>query len=153
MEKTLDGWGGNETGTTGSWDKLGKSQSRCKELENYKTYSDGNGTALSALLGWQRVRKTQVCTPVTSSDWQNAQLGDDDGGTDGSCDFLGGLDTKTNMSLGITNDNDGLESGTLTGTSLLLDGLDLCVIYSSVNCDSTPQSAHFTHIPKDRIPS
>lgn len=29
------------------------------------------------------------------------------------------------MSLRVTNDNDGLESGTLTGTSLLLDGLDL----------------------------
>jgi hypothetical protein len=29
------------------------------------------------------------------------------------------------VSLRVTNDNDGLESGTLTGTSLLLDGLDL----------------------------
>lgn len=29
------------------------------------------------------------------------------------------------MSLGVTNDNDGLETGTLTGTGLLLDRLDL----------------------------
>jgi len=71
------------------------------------------------------VGKTQVCTPVTSSDGQNAQLGDDDGGTDGGCDFLRCLDTKTNMSLRITNNNDSLESSTLTGTGLLLDGLDL----------------------------
>jgi hypothetical protein len=102
----------------------------------YAAYSDGNGTALSALLGWQRVRKTQVCTPVTSSDGQNAQLGDDDGSTDSSCDFLRGLDTETNVSLRITNDNDSLESGTLTGTSLLLDGLDLQLIDSSVIRDS-----------------
>jgi hypothetical protein len=71
------------------------------------------------------VRETQVCTPVTSSDWQNAQLGDDDSSSDSSCDFLGGLDTESNVSLRIANDNDGLESGTLTGTSLFLDRLDL----------------------------
>merc|ERR1712093_740051 len=64
LEKTLDGWGCDKTGTTGSWDK-----------------SDGNGTTLSTLIGWQRVRKTKVGTPVSTTDWQNAQLGDDDGGT------------------------------------------------------------------------
>jgi hypothetical protein len=89
------------------------------------TYTNRDGTALAGLLRWQRVRKTQVCTPVTSSDRQNAQLGDDDSGADGSCDFLRCLDTKTNVSLRITNNNDGLESSTLTGTSLLLDGLNL----------------------------
>ena len=68
---------------------------------------------------------TEVGTPVTSPDGNNAELGDDDGGTDGSGDFLGGLDTKTDVALGVTDDNDGLEAGTLTGTGLLLDGLDL----------------------------
>jgi len=71
------------------------------------------------------MRKTQVCTPVASSNWQNAQLSDDNGSTDGSCDFLGCLDTETNVSLRIANNNDSLESSSLTGTSLLLDGLDL----------------------------
>jgi hypothetical protein len=71
------------------------------------------------------VRLTEVGTPVTATDGENAQLGDDDGGTDGSSDFLGGLDTETNVALGVTDDNDGLEAGTLTGTGLLLDGLDL----------------------------
>ena len=69
--------------------------------------------------------KTQVGTPVTSSDWENAQLCDDDGGANSSCDFLGGLDTETDVTLRITDNNDGLETGTLTGTRLLLDGLDL----------------------------
>ena len=91
------------------------------------TYSDGDGTALSGLLGWERVRSTKVGTPVTSSDWENAQLGDDDSSADGSGDFLGGLDTETNVTLRVTDDNDGLEAGTLTGTGLLLDWLDLYI--------------------------
>lgn len=68
---------------------------------------------------------TEVGTPVTTSDGNNAELSDDDGGTDGSRDFLGSLDTETDVTLGITDDNDSLEAGTLTGTGLLLDGLDL----------------------------
>jgi hypothetical protein len=89
------------------------------------TYSDGDGTTLGALLDGQRVRLTEVGTPVTSPDGQNAELGNDDSGTDGGSDFLGGLDTETDVALGVTDDNDGLETSTLTGTSLLLDGLDL----------------------------
>ena len=89
------------------------------------TYSNRDGSTLSTLLGWERVRSTQVGTPVTSSNWDNGQLGDDNSSTDGSCDFLGGLDTETDVSLRVTDDNDGLESGTLTGTGLFLDGLDL----------------------------
>ena len=71
------------------------------------------------------MRLTKVGTPVTSSDGEDAQLGDDDGGTDGSCDFLGGLDSETNVALRVTDNDDGLETGTLTGTGLLLHGLDL----------------------------
>jgi hypothetical protein len=71
------------------------------------------------------VRSTEVGTPVASSDGDDAELGDDDGGTDSRGDFLGGLDTKTNVALRVTNDDDGLESGSLTGTGLLLDRLDL----------------------------
>lgn len=71
------------------------------------------------------MRLTEVGTPVTSSDGQDREFGDDDGGTDGGCDFFGGLDTETNVTLTVTDDNDGLESGTLTGTGLLLDRFDL----------------------------
>jgi hypothetical protein len=71
------------------------------------------------------VRLTEVGTPVTSSDGQNAELGDDDGGSDGSSDFFGGLDSETDVALGVTDDDDGLETGALTGTGLLLDRLDL----------------------------
>lgn len=94
-------------------------------MDSIATYSDGDGTTLGALLDGQRVRLTEVGTPVTSPDGQNAELGNDDGGADGGSDFLGGLDTETDVTLGVTDDNDGLETSTLTGTSLLLDGLDL----------------------------
>lgn len=89
------------------------------------TYTNGDGTALAALLARQGVRLTKVGTPVTSTDGDDAELGDDDGGADSSSDFLGGLDTETDVALGVTNDDDGLEAGALTGTGLLLDGLDL----------------------------
>ena len=68
---------------------------------------------------------TEVGTPVTTTDGDDAELSDDDGSADSSSDFLGGLDTETDVALGITNDDNGLESGALTGTGLLLDGLDL----------------------------
>lgn len=108
LQETLDGGRGDEAGTTGGGDE-----------------TDSDGTALAALLGGERVRLTEVGTPVSTADGDDAELGDDDGGADGGRDFLGGLDTETNVALGVTNDDDGLEAGTLTGTGLLLDGLDL----------------------------
>jgi hypothetical protein len=108
LEETLDGGGGNEAGTAGSGDK-----------------SNGDGTTLGALLDGQRVRLTEVGTPVTATDGENAELGDDDGSADGGSNFLGGLDSETDVALRVTDDNDGLETGTLTGTGLLLDGFDL----------------------------
>ena len=71
------------------------------------------------------MRLTKVGTPVTSPDGQDGELGNGDGGTDSGSNFLGGLDTETDVALRVTNDNDGLETGTLTGTGLLLDGFDL----------------------------
>lgn len=91
----------------------------------WATYADGDGTALAALLGRERVGETEVGAPVTAADGDDAELSDDDGGADGSRDFLRGLDTETDVALGVTNDDDGLETGALTGTGLLLDGLDL----------------------------
>ena len=68
---------------------------------------------------------TKVGTPVTTTDGDDAELSDDDGGTDSGGNLLGGLDTETDVALGVTNDDNGLEAGALTGTGLLLDGLDL----------------------------
>lgn len=71
------------------------------------------------------MRVTKVGTPVTSPDGQDLELGDGDGGTDSGSDFLGGLDTETDVTLRVTDEDDGLKTGALTGTGLLLDGFDL----------------------------
>jgi hypothetical protein len=89
------------------------------------TYSDSNRSTLSASLDGQRVRLTEVGTPVTTTNRNNAELGDDDGGANGSSDFLGGLDSETDVTCAVTDDDNGLETCALTGAGLLLDGLDL----------------------------
>jgi hypothetical protein len=100
----------------------------CSRYHGFKdTYSDTDGAALATLLGWQRVRLTEVGTPVSSSDWNDAELCDDDGGTDGSCDFLRGLDSETDVTLGVSDNHDSLETCSLTSTGLLLHRLDLYV--------------------------
>lgn len=68
---------------------------------------------------------TKIGTPVASTNREDRELCDDDGGTDGGCDFFGGLDSKSDMTFAVTNDHDGLEPSSLTSTSLLLDGFDL----------------------------
>lgn len=108
LHQLLDDRRSNDTLTSWGWDQ-----------------SDGNGTTLTSDLTWQRVRSTQVGTPVTSSDWDDGQLGDDDGSLDGGSNFLGGLDTQTNVTVGVTNDDNSLHSGSLTGSGLLLDRSDL----------------------------
>jgi len=66
-----------------------------------------------------------LVTPVASSDWNEGKLGDDEGTLDGNLDLLGELYAKTDVAGVVTDDNDGLETGTLTGLGLLLDGNDL----------------------------
>jgi hypothetical protein len=87
--------------------------------------SDTDGTALAGNLGRDGVRETDFVTPVTSSDGDDGELGEDDSTTDGSGNFLRALNTKTNVTVGVTNNNEGLETGTLTSTCLLLHGHNL----------------------------
>ena len=65
-----------------------------------------------------------VVTPVTSSNGDDRQLGDDDGTSDGGSNFLGDLDTETDVTVKVTDSNESLESGSLTGRGLLLNGRD-----------------------------
>jgi len=51
-------------------------------------------------------------------------LGINESTLDGNLDFLSALDTDTNVTLSITDGDDSLESGSLTGLGLLLDGED-----------------------------
>ena len=108
LEKALGCGGSDDTGTTGCGDE-----------------TTHDGSDLPADLAWHGVGLTKRSTPVTTAHRNNGELRENDGTTDGGCDFLGALDTETDVAVRVTDDDDGLEAGTLTGTGLLLDGLDL----------------------------
>lgn len=108
LEELLGGGGSDDTGTTGGRDKTSE-----------------DGAALAGDLGGNGVGVTKSSTPVTTTDGDDGELGEDDGGTDGGGHFLGALDTETNMAIGVTNDDESLEASALTGTGLLLNGHDL----------------------------
>lgn len=71
------------------------------------------------------MRLTEVGAPVSSADGKYGELRNDDGGADGSGYFFRSLDPEANMAFRVANDDDGLESCTLTSTGLLLDWFDL----------------------------
>merc|ERR1719474_2552477 len=87
--------------------------------------SHPNGATLSGDLAGHGVGLADLVTPESPPNWQDGQLGEDDGSTDSSGHLLGALDSQTNVSVVVTNGHEGLEPGPLTGTGLLLDGHDL----------------------------
>ena len=108
LHKLLWDWSTYETGST--WGR-------------YKT--DVNGSTLSVDLAGNGMRFTELVTPVSSTDWDNRQLSQDDGTSDSSGDFLGALDSKSDVSSAVTDGDNGLESSTLSSTGLFLYWLDL----------------------------
>ena len=62
--------------------------------------------------------------PVTSPHRDHRQLSQNDSTTNGGGDFLAALDAKSNVVVTVTDDDEGLETSTLTSTSLLLNGHD-----------------------------
>jgi len=95
--------GCDDTRTSGGW---------------YK--SDRDGTALASDLGWDGVGKTEHVTPIPSSNRNQSKLSQNDSSTNGSGYFLSAFNTKSNMSIVVTNNNECLEAGSLTSTGLLL---------------------------------
>lgn len=108
LEQTLRRRRRNESGTSGS---------------GYETAHDG--TDLSRDLRGYSVGLTEVGTPVTPTDRNDGELSEDDGATDGSRDFLGALNTETDVAVEVADRNERLEARALTSTGLLLDGHDL----------------------------
>jgi len=108
LQELLGGRGGNDTGTAGGRDETADRR-----------------TTLAGDLGGNGMRLTESGTPVAATDGDDRELGKDDGATDSSSDFLRALDTETNVSIGIANDDEGLEARALTGTGLLLHRHDL----------------------------
>ena len=75
------------------------------------------------------MRLTEVGTPVATTNRHHRELGDDDSSADSSSHFLRRLDSEPDVTFAVSDDHDSLESGTLTGTRLLLHWLDLFTQY------------------------
>ena len=69
--------------------------------------------------------ETDLVTPVSTKDWNNGELGLHDGTTDSGGHLLGALHAEADMTVHVTNDNEGLELHALTSGGLLLHRLDL----------------------------
>lgn len=108
LEDLLGDRGGDNTSTTGSRDE-----------------ADADGTSLSVYLARDGVRLANLVTPVTTANGDDGELSNKESTLDGVGNFLGALDTKTDVTILVTNNDEGLEASALTGTGLLLDGHDL----------------------------
>jgi len=84
-------------------------------------HSNGTTTALSLYLGWDGMDVTNSGSPIASSDWDEVEFGVNKSTLNGNLDFLGNLDTNTNVTSSVTDSNNRLESGSLTGLGLFLD--------------------------------
>merc|ERR1712086_489070 len=65
---------------------------------------------------------TNSSTPITSSDWDEVKFGIDESTLNSNLDFFSNLDTNGDVTHSITTSNNCLESSSLSGLSLLLDG-------------------------------
>ena len=89
-----------------------------------RDHTDGNGATLSGDLTGHCMGLPNLVPPVTPPHRDDRQLSQNDSTTNGGGDFLAALDAKSNVAVTVTDDDEGLETGTLTGTGLLLNGHD-----------------------------
>jgi len=108
LEELLGDGGSNNTGTSGGGDELGS-----------------DGTGLTGDLAGNGMDVTDLVSPETSSDGDEGELGGNEGTLDSNLDFLGDLDSETNVTVLVTDGNNSLEAGSLSGLGLLLDGDNL----------------------------
>merc|ERR1719367_47354 len=83
-----------------------------------------HATAFSRELAANCVRLFQLASPVSSSHRDERHFGGNDSSLDSVSNFGSGFPAKTNVSVHISDGNECLESGSLTGSGLLLDRHD-----------------------------
>jgi hypothetical protein len=89
-----------------------------------RDHSNDGGTSLSLDLARNGMDTSDLGTPITSSDGDELHLGIKKSTLDGDLNFFTDFDTNADVAHSITASNDSLESGSLTGLGLLLDGKD-----------------------------
>jgi hypothetical protein len=67
---------------------------------------------------------SELGTPIASSNGNELHLGVKKSTLDGNLDFFADLDSNTDVTNSVTTSNDSLESSSLTGLGLLLNGKD-----------------------------
>merc|ERR1711902_2563 len=101
LQQLLGHGGGDDAGSSGSGDE-----------------PHPDGAALAGDLAGHSVGATDLVSPEAPPNWDDGELGQDDGATDGSGHLLGALDTETNVAVVISNGDKSLESCPLTSPSL-----------------------------------
>jgi hypothetical protein len=84
-----------------------------------------NKTSIFPNLGGHSVNSSDTVSPVSTADRDDGNLGGNDGSANGVGNFLGALDSQSNVSVSVSHHHKRLEARSLTGTSLLLNGHDL----------------------------
>lgn len=84
-----------------------------------------DGSTFGMHFAWNCVRFTEFSSPVASSDRDDGELSENDSRSDGIGDFFGAFNSETDMAVVVSNYDGSLESGSLTGSGLFLNWLDL----------------------------
>ncbi len=108
MEQLLGSGSADDTGTTRSGHK-----------------SNTARAALASDLHGHSVHVTDLVTPISTADRDEAKLGINESALDGDLDLLGDLAAESDVTVEVTDGNDSLETGALAGLGLLLDRDDL----------------------------
>ena len=103
-------------------DLLGNLSGNATSSSRSGNKSDSARTALTLYLNGNGMDSSDSGSPISSSDGEDVELGVNKSTLDGNLDLLGDLDSNTNVTLSVSDSDDDLESGSLTGLGLLLDG-------------------------------
>ncbi|KAK9982995.1 hypothetical protein SO802_032520 [Lithocarpus litseifolius] len=107
------------------WKDILESNPSLRTKIEMRNHTNSNGTTLSSDLTRHSMRLTDLVTPVSSPDRNDRELSQNDSTTNSSSNLLAALDTEPDMAIVVTDDDEGLEASSLTGTSLFLHGHDL----------------------------
>jgi len=103
------------------WDSGGDNSSTTRGGNKTKT----NRSTLASDFGWDSVRSSDLISPISSSDWNHREFGQNDSTTNGCGNFFGTFNSKTQMSVVISNNDKSFESGSLSCSGLFLYRHDL----------------------------
>jgi len=90
-----------------------------------RNQSESDTTTFAGNFDGNGVRSTESVSPISSSNRDDTEFCIRDSALDGSTDFTTALLAETQVAVVIADDNEGLESSTLTSSCLFLNRVDL----------------------------